>query len=358
VNSSYEFTDANGIFVLTFIATVKPGDTIRLRVQDAGYETYDENVVVPSGGKLPKPVQLRKTSAVGSAKAQPTPPAPASSQPPVTMVQQCAPGASCEMSNDQNGNAAHKLEDGNIYENQPNKLEGKDPGTTFTNNTVRNMDASVSNGARADNNLLEGKSGTAVSPTVTGSKGADSAAINAAQTRNQYPGGFPDAPNATPTREKQPQAAPSGIIPPGIIPEDPEMAVQAVTRMRNTVADVLGKKDTITFLMSWPDDDSKYLAFVSSLFSSACRTEPRQCWFTQPANVMDLDRPRVPNAGRRGITIHGPDARALAIALSAWFTTYDTSTFPHELDGYKEATTKEIIWVEMGPGSPWKPTTK
>lgn len=31
-----EVTDVDGIFVLTFIATVKPGDTIRLRVQDAG----------------------------------------------------------------------------------------------------------------------------------------------------------------------------------------------------------------------------------------------------------------------------------------------------------------------------------
>jgi hypothetical protein len=90
-----------------------------------------------------------------------------------------------------------RLEDGNIYENLPNKLEVKDPGTTFTNNTVRNMDASVSNGARADNNLLEGRglpnSGQGEPQAQSGGKGADMAAIRAAQTRNQYPGGFPDA---------------------------------------------------------------------------------------------------------------------------------------------------------------------
>jgi pimeloyl-ACP methyl ester carboxylesterase len=101
------------------------------------------------------------------------------------------------------------LEDGNIYENQPNKLEVKDPGTTFTNNTVRNMDASISNGARADNNLLEGKPGTAVGPTVNEGKGADLAAIKAAQTRNQYPEGFPDAPNAQSTSERRDAVGPA-----------------------------------------------------------------------------------------------------------------------------------------------------
>jgi hypothetical protein len=43
---------------------------------------------------------------------------------------------------------------------QPNKLEVKDPGTSFTSNTVRNMDASISNGASASNNLFEGRPNT------------------------------------------------------------------------------------------------------------------------------------------------------------------------------------------------------
>jgi hypothetical protein len=146
--------------------------------------------------------------------------------------------------------------------------------------------------------------------------------------------------------------------PPRIIPEDPEKAVEAVNRMRNSVTEVLRKKETITFLMSWDDDDSTYLAFVSNVLSSGCRTEPRQCWFTQPANERDLDQPPVRGSGRRGITVHGPDAYALATALGAWFTTYATSTIPPELNSYKEVSTKEIMWVEIGPGSPWKPTTK
>jgi hypothetical protein len=43
---------------------------------------------------------------------------------------------------------------------RPNKLEVEGPGTEFAHNTIRNMDATVSNGAHADNNLLEGRTPT------------------------------------------------------------------------------------------------------------------------------------------------------------------------------------------------------
>jgi hypothetical protein len=133
--------------------------------------------------------------------------------------------------------------------------------------------------------------------------------------------------------------------------------VEAANRMRNRLTEVLGKKDTITFLMSWPDDDNANLVFISQLLSSACRSTPRQCWFTQQGNPRDLDRPPVRGSGKNGITVHGPDAYALATVLGDWFTTYSTSSFPSELNGYKEPATKEIIWIEIGPGSPWKQTT-
>jgi hypothetical protein len=126
--------------------------------------------------------------------------------------------------------------------------------------------------------------------------------------------------------------------------------------MRQSLTGILGKKDTITFLMSWPDDDVTNLAFISSLLSGACRITPRQCWFTQQGTPGDLDRPPVKGSGRRGITIHGPDAHALATALGSWFTTYSTESFPSELNGYRDLATQEIIWVEIGPGSPWKPS--
>jgi hypothetical protein len=144
----------------------------------------------------------------------------------------------------------------------------------------------------------------------------------------------------------------------GLNPEDLMKAERLVDRMRNSLTAVLGKKDTITFLMSWPDDDNTYLVFISSLLSNACRTTPRECWFTQPGDGHNLDKPPVHGSGARGITVHGPDADALAVALGAWFTTYSTSAFPPQLNGYKEEATKEIIWIEIGPGSPWKPITK
>jgi hypothetical protein len=88
-------------------------------------------------------------------------------------------------------NTRRVIVDGNIVENQPNTLDVEDPGTTFTNNTVRGMDASVKNGAYADNNDFEGRGATAQSQSE--GKGADMAAIRKAQTRNQYPGAFPDS---------------------------------------------------------------------------------------------------------------------------------------------------------------------
>jgi hypothetical protein len=142
--------------------------------------------------------------------------------------------------------------------------------------------------------------------------------------------------------------------PPSIIPQDPVRAVEEVNRMRNSVSDVLGKKDTVTFLMSWSNDDSKYLAFISNVLSTGCRVQPRQCWFTQPANEGDLDRPPVKGEGKRGITVHGPDAEGLARALRIWFTVYSTSNVPHEYGGYNQDKTKELMWIEIGPGSPWK----
>jgi hypothetical protein len=183
---------------------------------------------------------------------------------------------------------------------------------------------------------------------------------NASARRGTAESTPPPAPSTVvtpPVATTQDQAQAVGA-PPHIIPEDPVKAVQTVDRMRHSLTQILGKKDTITFLISWPDDDVTNLAFISSLLGEACRITPRQCWFTQQGSPGDLDRPPVKGSGRRGITIHGPDARALATALGEWFTTYSTSSFPSELNGYKEPETKEIIWVEIGPGSPWKPSSQ
>lgn len=169
---------------------------------------------------------------------------------------------------------------------------------------------------------------------------------------------LPSSPTVTPPATTTKDQAQAAGAPSHIIPEDPVQAVQTVDRMRHSLTEILEKKDTITFLMSWPDDDVTNLPFVSHLLSEACRTTPRQCWFTQQGNPRDLDRPPVKGSGRNGITIHGPDAPALATALGQWFTTYSTSSFPSELNGYKEPETKEIVWVEIGPGSPWKPSSQ
>jgi hypothetical protein len=161
-----------------------------------------------------------------------------------------------------------------------------------------------------------------------------------------------------PPASKDQDQTQTGGSPPSIIPQDPVKAVEVMDRMRRSLTAVIDKKETITFLVTWPKDDNSNLVFIEGLISQACRESPRQCWFTQEGNPQDLDKPPVQASGRSGITVHGADAFALAHALGAWFTTHSTSTFPSELNGYNEYHTKEMMWIEIGPGSLWKPTTK
>lgn len=159
----------------------------------------------------------------------------------------------------------------------------------------------------------------------------------------------------TPSRQSTTVSpAPSTLAPSSVIPSDPVKAVGVINGMRNSLAEVLGKKDTITFLMSWPDDDNSNLAFIGQILSSACRTTPRQCWFVQPTDPRNLDYPPLPQPTRSGLTIHGVDAHSIALVLGRWFTTYSTSSIPKGLNAYKDEGTKELIWVEIGPGSPWR----
>jgi len=143
-------------------------------------------------------------------------------------------------------------------------------------------------------------------------------------------------------------------VPPSLIPQDPIKAVQAVESLRNGLREILKKVGTVTFLISWSSEDPTYLAFISELLGSACGDTPRQCWFTQPADKSDLDRPQIKGSGRRGITVHGPEANAIAVVLGRWFETYSTTRVPPDYASYKEAGTSTLIWIEIGPGEPWK----
>jgi hypothetical protein len=181
----------------------------------------------------------------------------------------------------------------------------------------------------------------------------------------------PDAPksSASPAKEmpkiadpapelKQPVSPPTSASE-SIIPNDRGKGVEETNELRNALADVLGKKDTITFLMSWPENEDSQIAnsklvLVSGILSSACRTSPRQCWFKERANPNNLDYPAVPQPTRRGLTVHGVEANAISAVLGRWFTIYSSSSIPEELNVYKDPSTKELIWVEIGPGSLWK----
>ena len=142
--------------------------------------------------------------------------------------------------------------------------------------------------------------------------------------------------------------------PPNLIPLDPIKAHQAVEGMRTGIREVIRKKQTITFLLTHPKNEQEYLVFISTLLSSACQETPRQCWFTQEGNPRDLDRPPVRKSSKPGVIVHGPDADALAHVLGKWFETYSTSKLPTEMNGYKWEGTEDLIWIDIGPGSPLK----
>jgi hypothetical protein len=74
------------------------------------------------------------------------------------------------------------VDDGNTYENLPNKLEVQDPGTIFTHNLVRGMDSSITNGAYAAGNDFEGR-GT---PPLNDPNDPVMAGIRAAQRQTIY----------------------------------------------------------------------------------------------------------------------------------------------------------------------------
>jgi hypothetical protein len=162
-----------------------------------------------------------------------------------------------------------------------------------------------------------------------------------------------------------PSSAPLAPIPtsnttPGTLPtpDDRIESAGAVHGMRVALEEVLRHKDTITFLVTEPGADSKYIVFLDALLSDACRISPRQCYFTQVGDGHDLDKPIILGSTRTGTTVHGADANILAIALGNWFVTYSTSSIPSNLAGYRWPESKELIWIDIGPGSPWKDPAK
>ena len=171
---------------------------------------------------------------------------------------------------------------------------------------------------------------------------------------------------STATLEKPPVSAPSQSTPPltglqvprSLIPQDPVQAYQASEGMRLGLVHALEGMDTITFLVSHATEEGRlFIPSFESLLSSACKATPRQCWFIGPETGRNLDRPPVQGSTISGLTIHGVDVIPLADALRIWFEVHSTSKIPESLSGYRSPDTKHLIWIEIGPGSPWKEPT-
>jgi hypothetical protein len=136
---------------------------------------------------------------------------------------------------------------------------------------------------------------------------------------------------------------------------NPIATIDAIDQMKIRLGQALASKDTITFLTTSDDGNYDNWPVLSMILTDGCRTAPRQCWFARLGDERDLDRSRFRGSGKRGITLHGNDLSELANAMGRWFTVYTTSSVPAELNGYKDRSTKEIIWIEVGPGLPWRP---
>jgi hypothetical protein len=75
-------------------------------------------------------------------------------------------------------------------------------------------------------------------------------------------------------------------------------------------------------------------------------------WFDGPNNTSDLDAPRLNPTDQNGIIIHGNDPQdILRMRLSGHFVVRRTSKVPEGLAEYYKV--PSIVWIEIGPGSPW-----
>ncbi|MBR0848730.1 hypothetical protein JQ543_13330 [Bradyrhizobium diazoefficiens] len=71
-----------------------------------------------------------------------------------------------------------------------------------------------------------------------------------------------------------------------------------------------------------------------------------------PNNSLDMDAPRLPSSDQNGIIVHGEDPEeTLKINWSNYFVVRRTSKVPEGLAAYYKV--PSIVWIEIGPGSPW-----
>jgi hypothetical protein len=204
--------------------------------------------------------------------------------------------------------------------------------------------------------------GTSSQPRETAHKKADTNTMTA-----PLPGPvvYPMAPKPTRPTKSQDAQAPSTsppqvssspgapALPPDYINLKKESAATHASRSLKSLFDtqyIFPSDQAITILIT--SANSEYLAYVSGIFDGACRQTPRQCWFASTAGPNDLDAKELVHNTQPGIAIYGPKARYIGAALSQWITTYTSLSLPDWTAHFKDARTKDMIWVDIGPGSP------
>jgi hypothetical protein len=135
-------------------------------------------------------------------------------------------------------------------------------------------------------------------------------------------------------------------------------------QMMLRIKDAIKEVGTLTVLFSLPAEDQaeefnnaqSLMVSMSALISTACNDQPRRCLFvSHHQNTRDLDRPAIKPSSLSGIVIHGKGAAGLAEALGNWYEVYHSSQIPPQVEKYyRLPDTGNIVWLEIGPGSPLK----
>jgi hypothetical protein len=117
-----------------------------------------------------------------------------------------------------------------------------------------------------------------------------------------------------------------------------------------------------TGILITADSENRELASnLSNIFQVGMREvsdklKPGQPWLLQPPDYsVDIDAPRLPSSGYSGVVIHGSgDGQSeLRAFLDRCFITRQTPKTTDGLASYYKL--DNVLWIEIGPGSPWKP---
>jgi hypothetical protein len=184
------------------------------------------------------------------------------------------------------------------------------------------------------------------------------------------------------TKQNKPNPAPAKQQPRPVIPNSPEAyggmkaetgptaklspygqgmtAVQAFAIVDRLNSVFRGKK--LIFVITAPKENERFRKDFYAMVVRACRASADTGCMIEPVPDPDVELDTgIPSAQYPGIVIHAPDSlpelteTMLKQALDQCFIIHKNKTIPDGIAKLNPSPGTELVWFELGPGSPWNP---